>query len=199
MPAIGCGATRRASPARPGRHPGRRSPRRARRSRSARCPRPPTCGGGACPAAGRSRTPQARSVSVSNTNTGTSRSVRGSRRPGRRHARLRRLRERRAATEAAVHEVAVVRVRQRRDRVEVRHEPERRLRLADAEHAARLQTAEQDAGLVAYRPAGLREDVVREAVARMGQRRVAARLRGFRRVEPGLLHGHTDPRVRPSG
>ena len=49
------------------------------------------------------------------------------RRRGRRHIRLRRLRERRADAEAAVHEVAVVGVRDRRHRVEVGHEPERRL------------------------------------------------------------------------
>ena len=111
---------------------------------------------------------------------------------------------RRAAT---VHEVAVVRVRDRMDRVDVGDEPARRLRLTDAEHPLRVQAAEDLLGVGADRPGGLGEDVVRVAVAGMRQRSVArlvaARrrrrsrrtVRQFQCVETGCLRGDADPRV----
>ncbi len=68
----------------------------------------------------------------------------------------------------------VVDVDERVDGVDVGRQPEGRLRFAVAEHLLRLQPAEDRAGRLPHRLAGLGEDVVRVAVTGVGQRLVGS-------------------------
>ena len=83
----------------------------------------------------------------------------------------------RARSAAAVDHEAVVDVRARRDRVHVRDEARRRLRLAVGDQVTRLQRPERARAVgVQQRLRGLREDVVREVVAGMVETLVALRV-----------------------
>ena len=76
---------------------------------------------------------------------------------------LARLGQRQPDRAAAVHEEAVERLRQRLHAVDVGHQREGGLRLADRDHMLGLELAEPAAG--ADRPRDLGEDVVGERVA----------------------------------
>ena len=120
--------------------------------------------------------------------------------------RLWRLRQVRAVVAPAVDEVAVVDAgRHRLDGVEIGREIEGRLRLPDSHHALRRETAEQLGARGVHGLAGLLEDAVRVAVARMAQRGVASRVglldapgtvgggnRSRHAVDPARLRVHAD-------
>src|ERR1700689_5180932 len=74
--------------------------------------------------------------------------------------------DRRCGNRAADRDEAAERVTDRLDRVDVRDQPERRLRVAHADHPGRLEAAQQRRGVVPDRLGGLGEDVVRLAVPR---------------------------------
>jgi len=75
--------------------------------------------------------------------------------------------------------------------VDVGDEATRRLRLADREHSPWFQSAEHDGAFT--HAAGLREDVVREAVTGMRKRRVAHRICRFGRRHADELGRDNDP------
>src|SRR5262249_60264926 len=95
---------------------------------------------------------------------------------------------------AAVDEEAVVDVRDRVDRVDVVHEPEGRLRLPDRDHALRLEVAERvRPGWRTDRLRGLREHVVREAIAGMMERPVAGGIHRLERQADAEPHDSAAP------
>ena len=97
-----------------------------------------------------------------------------------------------AGRAATVHEEPVERLRQRLHAVDVGHQREGRLRLADRDHLRGFEVAERRTAL-AYRPCDLREDVEREGVARVLQRSVALRIDRLEALAGGLGAGHVDP------
>ena len=112
-----------------------------------------------------------------------------------------------ATSAPTVDEEAIERVRLGVDRVQIRDEPVRGLRLADRDHGLdRSATGQHVRVATPNEHPDLGEDVVREAVSRMVQCVVADRVRGLeatgrhaadrRRVplDPGRLRGHPDPR-----
>ena len=112
-----------------------------------------------------------------------------------------------AARAAAVHEEPVVYLGLRVDRVDVGHQEERRLRLAQGDQPPGARHAERRRRRRAEQGADLAEDVERPGVARMLEQPVPVGRQQLEvdpldhatAVDAGLLHGHPDPDVAAPG